>query len=76
MTSDLVNLGAEPISFRLGTPFLPFQQLLGCLPASSAGFLPSCYRELMVSTESPLRAFYPDVASIKVDMNGKVSRVG
>lgn len=73
MTSDLVDLCAEPISFRLGAPFLPFQQLLGCLPASSAGFLPASYRELMVSTASPLRAFYPEVASIKVDMNGKVN---
>jgi 5'-3' exonuclease len=68
---DLVDLSSSPVSFRLGGPFLPFQQLLGCLPASSSNFLPSCYRELMTQSSSPLLRFYPDVAHIKVDMNGK-----
>ncbi len=71
-TGDLVDLASTPLSFRLGKPFLPFQQLLGCLPASSAGFLPPCYRELMTLSSSPLLQFYPEVASIKVDMNGTV----
>jgi 5'-3' exonuclease len=72
LAGDLVDLASIPLSFRLGSPFLPFQQLLGCLPASSAGFLPPCYRELMTSLTSPLLRFYPDVASIKVDMNGQL----
>ncbi|RYE83401.1 MAG: hypothetical protein EOO65_04020, partial [Methanosarcinales archaeon] len=44
MISDLRNLTDIPVAFVLGKPFLPFQQLLGCLPAASANFLPACYR--------------------------------
>ncbi|KAA0160679.1 hypothetical protein FNF28_05378 [Cafeteria roenbergensis] len=72
MVSDLVGMGdLGPYSFELGKPFRPFQQLLGCLPAASAKFLPPSYRRLMVSSDSPLLDFYPDVASIRVDMDGK-----
>jgi hypothetical protein len=71
MTSDLVDLEAHPVAFRKGAPFTPFQQLLGCLPAASAQFLPHSYQALMVAESSPIRDFYPDVASIRVDMNGK-----
>lgn len=44
MISDLRNLTDIPVAFALGKPFLPFQQLLGCLPSASANFLPACYR--------------------------------
>ena len=73
MTSDLIGLADLHITFRLGSPFLPFQQLLGCLPAASGKFLPLSYRNLMQSETSPLISYYPNVADIKVDMNGKVS---
>ena len=72
MTSDLKNLKSFRVSFRLGQPFLPFQQLLGCLPAASADFLPAPYRRLMREETSPLIRYYPPVDEIKVDMNGKV----
>ena len=71
-TSDLVNLSSYRVSFRLGQPFLPFQQLLGCLPAASSSFLPVSYRHLMIEPGSPLIHYYPPVSEIKVDMNGKV----
>ena len=71
-TSDLVGLASRTVRFRLGRPFRPFQQLLGCLPASSAAFLPPPYRKLMTDPASPLAANYPPVSQIVVDMNGKV----
>ena len=46
-------------SFHKGEPFLPFQQLLGCLPAGSRQFLPSGYQWLMTHAESPLLDFFP-----------------
>ena len=72
MTSDLKNLRSFRVSFRLGQPFLPFQQLLGCLPAASSNFLPAPYRKLMTDEHSPLSHYYPPVQEIKIDMNGKV----
>jgi 5'-3' exoribonuclease 1 len=72
MTSDLKDLKSFRVSFRLGQPFLPFQQLLGCLPAASSNFLPAPYRKLMTDETSPLIHYYPPVEEIKVDMNGKV----
>ena len=72
MTSDLTDLGRFTVRFRRGQPFLPFQQLLACLPAASADFLPAPYRRLMTHESSPLIAYYPPVDEIKVDMNGKV----
>ena len=71
MTSDLHDLGRFRLAFRLGQPFRPFQQLLGCLPAASSKFLPAPYRSLMTEASSPLIHFYPPVEDIKVDMNGK-----
>ena len=71
MVSDLVGLrDLGPISFKLGRPFLPFQQLLGCLPAASANFLPAPYRELMTSSTSPLAEFYPPLDSIRSEFFG------
>ena len=71
MTSDLAEISRCRIAFRLGRPFRPFQQLLGCLPAASAKFLPEPYRALMTRADSPIIAFFPAVEDIKVDMNGK-----
>ena len=49
MLQDMKDLTAifSNISFTLGQPFLPFQQLLGCLPPLSANLLPASYRKLM-----------------------------
>lgn len=71
MTSDLQGFATAPVAFKLGRPFRPFQQLLGCLPAASAKFLPATYRPLMTDASSPLAEFYPSVENIKIDMDGK-----
>ena len=57
------------ITFSVGKPFLPFQQLLGCLPPHSSDLLPKCYSELMVHASSPLKKYYPQ--SFEVDMYGE-----
>lgn len=72
MLSDLVNIDEmlEGISFgEPGEPLRPYEQLMGCLPPSSAYLLPGPYRRLLTDESSPISDFYP--RSFTVDMNGK-----
>ena len=68
LASDLFHSMHEIDEFNLGKPFLPFEQLWGCLPPESSNFLPRPYRELMTLESSPIADFYPD--TFKIDMNG------
>jgi 5'-3' exoribonuclease 1 len=67
--TDLKNFSEAKFNFDIGTPFLPFQQLMGVLPAASRQHIPEPYRSLMTDGESPIIDFYPD--DFECDLNGK-----
>ncbi|KAJ0058968.1 hypothetical protein NL108_003310, partial [Boleophthalmus pectinirostris] len=67
--SDIKNISELKLTFDLGKPFMPFQQLLAVLPAASKELLPECYRFLMTSEFSPIFEYYP--LDFKTDLNGK-----
>ncbi|KAJ3296851.1 hypothetical protein HK104_001092 [Borealophlyctis nickersoniae] len=67
--TDLVNFSNIKLKFDLGRPFLPFEQLMGVLPAASAQHIPLAFRDLMTSPESPIIDFYP--LDFECDLNGK-----
>lgn len=67
--SDLVQFDDHVFNFKLGKPFLPFQQLLSVLPAASRNFLPPPYRKLMTNADSEIIDFYP--LNFETDLNGK-----
>jgi len=73
MLSDLKDIDnlLKEITFENenSEPLKPFEQLMACLPPSSADLLPRPYQWLMKSSKSPIIDFYPE--SFTVDMNGK-----
>ena len=69
MISDVKKgLGAD-MTFDLGQPFRPYQQLMGVLPDRSKRIVPVIYHDLMTNPESPIIDFYP--RDFELDMNGK-----
>ena len=67
--SDLRGLGGYSVTFELGRPFRPLDQLMGVLPAQSGPALPPAAAALMTGEGSPVRHFYP--ATFAQDPNGK-----
>lgn len=62
------GLGAD-MTFELGQPFQPFEQLMGVLPDRSKKIVPKAYWDLMTDKKSPIIDFYP--RDFQLDMNGK-----
>ncbi|KAK3912768.1 5'-3' exoribonuclease 1 [Frankliniella fusca] len=67
--SDICNFKDITLSFDLGEPFKPFEQLLAVLPAASKSLLPAPYQELMIQESSPILEYYPP--EFQTDLNGK-----
>ncbi|XP_075058040.1 5'-3' exoribonuclease 1 isoform X2 [Mixophyes fleayi] len=67
--SDIQNISHLKLTFNLGKPFMPFEQLLAVLPAASKDLLPQAYQSLMTGEESPIIDYYPQ--DFKTDLNGK-----
>ncbi|KAF9001496.1 XRN 5'-3' exonuclease N-terminus-domain-containing protein [Cyathus striatus] len=67
--SDLRDVDKMTFHFDLGTPFKPFQQLMGVLPVASMEHIPEAYQDLMYDPNSPILDFYP--LEFELDLNGK-----
>lgn len=71
--SELSTSRFEELStFEIGTPSLPFEQLLSILPVPSSHLLPAQYSRLMTMSGSPLvkAGYYPE--TFKIDYEGKL----
>ena len=67
--ADFVELDKMSINFEKGTPFKPFEQLMGVLPAASNHAIPEVFRSLMSDEDSDIIDFYP--TDFPLDLNGK-----
>ncbi|KAL4895826.1 XRN 5'-3' exonuclease N-terminus-domain-containing protein [Aspergillus ambiguus] len=67
--ADFVDIADMVSSFEKGTPFKPFEQLMGVLPASSNHAIPEVFHDLMKDPDSEIIDFYPE--DFAVDLNGK-----
>jgi 5'-3' exoribonuclease 2 len=67
--ADFVDIKDMTISFDRGTPFRPFEQLMGVLPAASRHTIPEPFHELMTNESSDIIDFYPE--DFPIDLNGK-----
>lgn len=66
---DFANVKDLDIKFNKGTPFKPFEQLMGVLPAASKHNLPEPFQKLMTEESSDIIDFYPE--DFPIDLNGK-----
>ena len=67
--ADFVDIDKLDIKFDKGTPFRPYEQLMGVLPASSNHAIPKPFHPLMTEPDSNIIDFYPE--DFELDMNGK-----
>jgi len=65
--SDLKGFGSVDLTFELGAPLLPFQQLMAILPASSKDLVPIPLQVLML-VGSPILDLYRPVIIIFLNL--------
>ncbi|TFY54546.1 hypothetical protein EVG20_g9661 [Dentipellis fragilis] len=66
---DFDEVSKMNVTFDLGQPFKPFEQLMGVFPAASRQHIPKVFHDLMTKEDSPIIDFYPP--TFEIDMNGK-----
>ncbi|KAJ2692571.1 5'-3' exoribonuclease 2 [Coemansia sp. IMI 209128] len=69
LASDFRDLDMMDVSFELGAPVRPYEQLMSVLPARSRHNLPKQFSPLMTMEDSPIIDFYP--TDFPLDLNGK-----
>jgi 5'-3' exonuclease len=62
------NNNTLSFKFDKNEPLTPFEQLLAVLPPESSNILPNFFGNLMRSKDSPIKSFYPDNNSIKIEI--------
>ena len=67
--SDVNNFGDIDLTFEMGEPFKPFEQLLAVLPAASKDLLPKTFESLVSNPNSQLIDYYPE--DFETDQNEK-----
>ena len=67
--ADFVDMDKQVIKFEKGTPFKPYEQLMGVMPAASNHTIPKSFHPLMTEEDSPIIEFYPE--EFDLDLNGK-----
>ena len=67
--ADFIDLDKMNVKFDKGTPFKPFEQLMGVLPAASNHAIPVVFHPLMSDEDSEIIDFYPE--EFPIDLNGK-----
>ena len=67
--ADFADLEKMSVKFEKGTPFRPYEQLMGVLPAASNHAIPPSFHPLMTDEDSDIIDFYPD--DFDLDLNGK-----
>jgi 5'-3' exoribonuclease 2 len=73
MTSNSTN-NTLSYKFDKNEPLTPFEQLLAVLPPESADILPEPFADLMKSSTSSIKSFYPETDSIKVEIKSEYER--
>ncbi|PNS15301.1 hypothetical protein CAC42_5472 [Sphaceloma murrayae] len=67
--ADFVDIQKMDIKFDKGTPFHPYEQLMGVMPAASNHTIPEVFHSLMTDEDSDIVDFYPE--EFEIDLNGK-----
>ena len=66
--ADFADLDKMEVKFEKGTPFKPYEQLMGVLPAASNHAIPEAFHPLMTEPDSDIIDFYPE--DFELDANG------